>query len=60
MMIGDSQFDILAGRAAGTATCAVSWGLGLGYVLSALEPDALIERPAQLLDVLHHWVPRDR
>jgi pyrophosphatase PpaX len=45
LFVGDSPFDLKAGRAAGTRTAAVSWG--------AFERDALeAERPDYFLDAL--------
>lgn len=47
--VGDSPFDIQAGRAAGCRTIAVSWGHHPGAVLKAQNPDALIDEFAQLV-----------
>ncbi|MCC6672690.1 MAG: HAD hydrolase-like protein [Planctomycetes bacterium] len=38
-MVGDSAGDLRAGRAAGTATCAVAWGFRELATLHALSPD---------------------
>ncbi len=51
--IGDDERDILAGRAAGMATIAVSWGyLGSGAPIEAWGADLIVDSPVRLLDVL--------
>lgn len=51
--IGDSPFDVRAGKAAGVYTVAVAWGNihPLERLLDA-GADVLVESPAELLDVL--------
>ena len=49
--VGDSPFDIGAGKAAGVYTVAVAWG-NIHPVDALAEADAHVETPAQLLDVL--------
>jgi pyrophosphatase PpaX len=49
--VGDSPFDVGAGRAAGVFTVAVAWG-NIHPVEALLEADTLVETPQQLLDVL--------
>jgi pyrophosphatase PpaX len=49
--VGDSPFDVGAGRAAGVYTVAVAWG-NIHPVEALLEADTLVETPGQLLDVL--------
>jgi pyrophosphatase PpaX len=49
--VGDSPFDVGAGKAAGVYTVAVSWG-NIHPVEALSEADALVETPEQLLDVL--------
>jgi pyrophosphatase PpaX len=51
--VGDSPFDIRAGKAAGTLAVAVGWGgIHPDERLLREAPDALVHRPAELLDVL--------
>jgi phosphoglycolate phosphatase len=51
--VGDDHRDILAGRAAGMRTVAVSWGyLGQGEAIGAWGADLVIQRPGQLQDWL--------
>jgi pyrophosphatase PpaX len=51
--VGDSPFDVQAARAAGAFAVAVSWGgIHSGERLAAEEPDALVNSPHDLLDVL--------
>lgn len=54
VMIGDSETDVLAGKAAGVATCAVSYGFRSGETLQALGPDWLIDHPLGLKDLFVH------
>ena len=49
--VGDSPFDVGAGRAAGVFTVAVAWG-NIHAVEALAEADALVETPEELLDVL--------
>jgi pyrophosphatase PpaX len=51
--VGDSPFDVQAAKAAGMAAVAVTWGGIHGRDrLEPEHPDALVERPGQLLGVL--------
>lgn len=49
--VGDSPFDVGAGKAAGVFTVAVAWG-NIHPVDALAEADALVETPEQLFDVL--------
>jgi pyrophosphatase PpaX len=49
--VGDSPFDIGAGKAAGVFTVAVAWGK-IHPVERLAEADAIVESPLELLDVL--------
>jgi pyrophosphatase PpaX len=49
--VGDSPFDVGAGKAAGVFTVAVAWG-NIHPVDDLAEADVLVETPDQLLDVL--------
>ena len=51
-MIGDTTFDVAAGRAAGLRTCAVTWGVHSEERLRGSEPDVLVDTVAQLRAVL--------
>ncbi len=51
--VGDSPFDIRAARAAEVLAVAVGWGgIHDPARLAAESPDALLQRPSELLDVL--------
>jgi pyrophosphatase PpaX len=50
--IGDSPFDLQAGYAAGCYTVAVNWGLFPETELRQENPDRLISKPKELLDLL--------
>lgn len=53
LLVGDSLYDLQAGRAAGVHTAAALWGpFGREY-LAAGEPDYWLEHVAELLKLLH-------
>lgn len=51
-MIGDTVFDVLAGRAAGLRTCAVTWGVHAEADLRDAAPDAVVDSVDQLQALL--------
>lgn len=51
LVVGDAAYDILMGNAAGTATCAVTYGNGTREELTAAHPTHIIDDFAQLLDL---------
>ncbi|MGH7592184.1 MAG: HAD family hydrolase [Gemmatimonadales bacterium] len=51
--IGDSTHDMESGRAAGVRTAAVLWGPFTRADLAHTAPDHWLERPAELLELLH-------
>jgi phosphoglycolate phosphatase len=52
LVVGDSPNDVNGGRAAGCATCAVTYGLSTRESLEAASPDFLVDAFPQLLDVI--------
>lgn len=51
--VGDSPFDIRSAKAAGAFAVAVGWGgIHADEMLLAEEPDAFVDEPEELLDVL--------
>jgi HAD superfamily hydrolase (TIGR01549 family) len=52
LMVGDTPADILAGKAAGTRTCAVTYGFGTRKLLLQCAPDYVIDNFAGLLDLV--------
>jgi pyrophosphatase PpaX len=52
LMVGDSPYDIMAGKAAGTATCGVSWSLRGKEGLIEYQPDYLIDDMKELLKIV--------
>jgi pyrophosphatase PpaX len=52
IMIGDSIYDLKAGRAAGTRVGAAVWGAGDLDSLVAFEPEFLFHTPQELLSLL--------
>jgi len=55
VMVGDSRNDILAGRAAGTVTCGVTYGLGAAGFAEA-PPDFTVDR---FPDLFHRLRPAE-
>jgi pyrophosphatase PpaX len=51
LFVGDSPFDIRAGRGAGTRTAAVLWGPFSHEALAAEGPDHFVSRPEELLEL---------
>jgi HAD superfamily hydrolase (TIGR01509 family) len=52
LVVGDTPADIRAGKAAGTRTCAVTYGYGTREALLACAPDYLIDSFGELPDLV--------
>ena len=52
LFVGDSDVDINTAKAAGIVSVAVTWGLRAKNVLEDHCPDHIIDKPAQLLELL--------
>jgi len=52
IMVGDSEMDVESARAAGAATCAVSYGFRPTWFLISLKPDYLISRITDLVPIV--------
>lgn len=52
LMVGDTERDVLAGRAAGMRTCGVTYGVLGAAGLSPHAPDALVDRFADLWPII--------
>jgi len=52
VMIGDTEYDIVMGRAAGYRTCAVTWGNHSRDRLARQQPDHILDAPEQLAPTL--------
>jgi len=50
--VGDAVVDVLAGKAAGMDTVAVTWGAGLPEPLQAVRPSAVVSTAAELRSTL--------
>ena len=50
--VGDADVDVLAARAAGMGSLAVTWGAATGEHLTAFAPDAVLDDVAALRAVL--------
>jgi phosphoglycolate phosphatase len=53
--VGDEMRDIEASKAAKVKSIAVSWGFNAPKLLQEHKPDALVESPQQLADVITAW-----
>lgn len=51
LLVGDSETDIAAGKAAGVRVCAVRYGYGNREKMTALQPDYWIDHISELLPV---------
>ncbi|MFK3960539.1 pyrophosphatase PpaX [Guptibacillus hwajinpoensis] len=51
IMVGDSQYDILAGQNAGVTTVGVSWTIKGSDFLASFKPDYLIDHMGELLAI---------
>jgi HAD superfamily hydrolase (TIGR01549 family) len=52
LMVGDTPADILAGKAAGTTTCAVTYGFGRREALLQCAPDYMIDTFGELVPLV--------
>jgi HAD superfamily hydrolase (TIGR01509 family) len=52
LMVGDTPADILAGKAAGTMTCAVTYGFGAREALLSCAPDYIIDNFGELAELV--------
>lgn len=53
LMVGDTSADMLAGRAAGVRTCAVTYGFGSREELAACAPDYVISSFTEVHALVH-------
>ncbi|MBN8210025.1 pyrophosphatase PpaX [Bacillus sp. NTK071] len=51
IMVGDSQYDILAGQNAGVTTVGVSWTIKGSDFLASYKPDYLVDHMGELLAI---------
>ena len=52
IMVGDSDLDIEAAKAAGVDTCAVTYGFRPAWFLKSFRPDFLVARPADIAPIV--------
>ena len=52
LMVGDTRADLVAGKAAGTRTCAVTYGFGAREALLQCAPDHVIDSFGELVDLV--------
>jgi HAD superfamily hydrolase (TIGR01549 family) len=52
LMVGDTPADVLAGKAAGARTCAVTYGFGTREALLQCAPDYVIDSFGELVDLM--------
>lgn len=55
-IIGDTEYEILVGKELGLRTIAVTWGSRSKNFLEKYNPDVIINRPYEILDVI--WMMR--
>jgi phosphoglycolate phosphatase len=53
--VGDEVRDIDAAKKTGIKVIAVGWGFNSQKALAAQNPDFLIERPQQLIEIMNSW-----
>lgn len=58
LMVGDTDADILAGRAAGVATCAVTYGSLTRDALMAFRPDHMLDSITGVVQIARTGEPR--
>jgi len=56
VVIGDSAFDMMMGRAAGAITAAALWGGSSREALISQQPDLALESPSEVLEGRHLFV----
>jgi phosphoglycolate phosphatase-like HAD superfamily hydrolase len=56
LMVGDTEFDILAGKAAGVTTCAVRWSEIPHERLLGAGPDHFVDEFAQVVALIKQQV----
>lgn len=52
VFVGDSDVDVMTGKAAGVFTIAVSWGFREIEILEQCDPDVIVDKPIELLDLI--------
>lgn len=52
IMVGDSQYDIVGGKNAGTYTAGVAWSLKGEQYLASFKPDFMLNHFSELLDIV--------
>lgn len=57
LYVGDSPFDIQAGRAAGMATVGITWGM-FPEEVAAEKPSKVVDTPLELAGFIREWVAR--
>ena len=53
--VGDEIRDIDAAKKTGIKVIAVGWGFNSQEALAAQNPDFLIERPQELIEIMNYW-----
>ena len=52
--IGDETRDVRAAKDAGLKMISVTWGIGMEPILKRFQPDYIIDRPQELLEILEN------
>lgn len=51
-IIGDTEYEIIAGKVLGLKTIAVTWGMRDKKTLEQYHPDAIVDRPYEILEAI--------
>jgi phosphoglycolate phosphatase len=54
IIVGDTDNDLVSGKAAGIDTCAALWGYGDERIFHELNPNYIIKDPLELLQIISH------
>lgn len=52
LMVGDSQFDVQAGKNAGTYTACVGWSLRGQEIIQQLKPDYVVHHMSEVVEIV--------
>lgn len=52
LMVGDSQFDVQAGKNAGTFTACVGWSLKKNEIIQQLKPDYVVHHMSEVVEIV--------
>ncbi len=53
LYVGDTSIDMLTARAAGVASCGVTWGFRPRAELAAVQPQYIVDTPQEIRDIVY-------